>query len=77
MQILRRRFLYLFINTCYSFLKTEQISMSDLAAVFQGLFHSEKSVEQTLQEQGKHTMKTWLETWYAETGLSYFKCEVC
>lgn len=75
MEILKRRFLYLFLNTCHSFLKTEQISMSDLAVVFHSLFHSDKSAEQALQEQGNNVMKTRLETWYAETGASYFKCE--
>jgi 3-hydroxyacyl-CoA dehydrogenase len=70
--LLQKRFFYLFINTCFSFLHSHQITPSDLDLVLQSIFQAETTFDALIQRQSLSDIRKMLESLYRETGLSYF-----
>ena len=70
---LATKLLYLFMNRCYHFLGSSQITASELDVVLQSVFHAECSLEDVLNREGRNQVVDALAQWHAESGVSYFQ----
>ncbi len=70
---LQLHFLYLFLNTCRTFMKKGRISLSLLEQILSSIFQSNLSFQEIERQVPTQNFITFLHTCYKETKLSYFK----
>ena len=70
---LSNHFLYLFINTCKTFIKKDLISLISLEKILSSIFQSEISFEEKEKQISEPSFLSFLDNLYSQTPVSYFK----
>lgn len=69
---LKHHFLFLFYNTCLSFLQSNQIKKHKLQNILSTLFFSDVSVSDIEKKYSNNKIQTYCRDYFNQTGLSYF-----
>ena len=70
---IKNYFLYLFIHTCQTFIKSGHVSRSSLDLIMSSVFNSDISFSEAEKEISHKEVTACLDTFYKETNLTYFK----
>jgi 3-hydroxybutyryl-CoA dehydrogenase len=74
-ELLSNKLLYLFINSCYHFLRTAQVTAPELNMILQSGFHAECSLEDAVARENGSRMANALAKWHTDTALAYYQPE--
>jgi 3-hydroxyacyl-CoA dehydrogenase len=69
---LKRKLYYLFINTCFTFLEHNEISVTDLDHVLDSVFGAEIGFNKAVEAEGEKNILESLDSAYSDTKIGYF-----